>query len=157
MKIIKQAALALACLLPLSAWAAEDSEVAVQRYEAVQQKIHQACESDPQGELCQVYLHGMLQGVQATGIQVESLAAGWARLHEQADRRHPYAWLARDILHAASCAPDALAFLQEFQPSAAAEVADQASEHVARHCQPLWANRRLEAPAAAQGYIITQR
>ena len=157
MNVFKGMGLVLVALLSLPAWAADAVPVAEQRYEALQQRISQACQAEPQGDLCQVYLHGLLEGVQATGTQVERLAAGWARLHEQADRRHPYAWLARDILHASSCSPDALAFLQGFAPARASDVRRQASDHVAAHCQPDWVRHRLEAPVGAPGYIITQR
>lgn len=133
-----------------------DKADALARYEGLQQRIASACESNPGGDLCQVYLHGLLQGVQATGLQAERLAGGWASLYEEAGRRHPVAWLARDILHASSCTPDALGFLSSFSSAAGDNVALRANEHVQAHCQPVWMQHRLEAPRSP-GYIITQR
>lgn len=133
---------------------ASEEERNLQRYLSLQDKVAAACAQDRTSDLCQVYLQGVLHGVQATGWQAERLAQGWGELHEQAQRRHPHAWLARDILHAAACAPDALAFLEAFDV-AAGNLVQATSAHVANACGPIWASHRLEAPAPRM--IITQR
>ena len=134
--------------------AAAEEDGDLQRYMALQDKVAAACQADRDGDLCQVYLQGVLHGVQATGWQAEKLAQGWGELHEQAQRRHPYAWLARDILHASSCTPDAMAFLSSFQ-AAGDSLVLATGHHVAEACGPIWASHRLEAPAPRM--IITQR
>lgn len=156
MNAMKMVALASTLIMSGAAWSSEPAENATARYEGLQHRITQACASDPQGDVCQIYLHGVLHGVEATGEQVEQLAAGWAELHERADRQHPFAWLARDILHAASCSPDALTFLNEFEADKQRDVASQAGDHVGAHCQPLWSQHRLEPPTT-NPYILTQR
>lgn len=141
-------AIALLCALLAATGAhAGGNDAELENFLKTRERIATACREAPRGELCRVYLHGVLQGVRATGAQASKMAEDWADVYERNDRSHPYAWLARDILHAASCSPDALAFVSRY--AGQQEVPPGSAEaHVEHFCAPIWAEHRLRAPAS---------
>jgi hypothetical protein len=119
------------------------------QYLAIEARVEAACRSDVDSELCQVWLHGMQQGVEAVALQTEQLSARWALTHERGEQAHPRAWLTRDVLNAASCSPDALAFVSSFRQEEGADW-NAGQEHVARMCGPIWSAQRLEPTPSSQ-------
>lgn len=139
----------LVSLLPISLLHADSAEQRqLNQYLAIQARVEAACRSDVDSELCQVWLHGMQQGVEAVAVQTEQLSARWALVHEREEQTHPRAWLTRDVLNAASCSPDALEFVSSFRQGDADRNAGQ--EHVARMCGPIWTAQRLEPKPSSQ-------
>ncbi|MCB1837224.1 MAG: hypothetical protein KDH99_06340 [Alcanivoracaceae bacterium] len=142
-RIIKVLVLLAVCTLPLTLLHADGEEKRqLERFLALEQRVQTACRADVESDLCQVWLHGMLQGVQAYGGQAEKLAGRWALVHERERDQHPRAWLARDVLNAVSCSPDALRFMADFE-SSAGSVREVAERHVDAACSPLWQAQRV--------------
>ena len=147
----------LACSAALAQ--AQDRELA--RFEALQQRIATACAQAPEGDLCQVYRHGVLQGVQAFSEQAESLSSDWGLAHERSLKgqfrgpRADVAWVARDVLNAVSCSPDPLDFVAGMVPGV--DAAAQARNQVQRFCAPLWQVQRLQPWSPADVHMaVTQ-
>jgi len=137
-RIIRVLVMLAVCVLPLTLLHADsDEQRQLDRFLALEQRVQAACRANVENDLCQVWLHGMLQGVQAYGGQAEKLSASWALVHERERDQHPRAWLARDVLNAVSCSPDALRFMADFRDggSSAREAAER---HVNAACSPLW-------------------
>lgn len=142
-RIIKVLVLLAVCALPLTLLHAKgDEQRQLDRFLALEQRVQAACRANVESDLCQVWLHGMLQGVQAYGGQAEKLSARWALVHEREREQHPRAWLARDVLNAVSCAPDALRFMTDFDGDASS-VSEAAERHVSAACSPLWQAQRV--------------
>lgn len=137
-RITRVLVLLAVCALPLTLLHAKgDEQRQLDRFLALEQRVQAACRANVESDLCQVWLHGMLQGVQAYGGQAEKLSARWALVHEREREQHPRAWLARDVLNAVSCAPDALRFMTDFDGDASS-VSEAAERHVSAACSPLW-------------------
>lgn len=131
------------CALPLTLLHADsDEQRQLDHFLALEQRVQAACRANVESDLCQVWLHGMLQGVQAYGGQAEKLSARWALVHERERDQHPRAWLARDVLNAVSCAPDALRFMADFN-AGGSSVSEAAERHVSAACSPLWQAQRV--------------
>src|SRR5690606_21229641 len=142
-RITRALVLLAICALPLTLLHADsDEQRQLDRFLALEQRVQAACRANVESDLCQVWLHGMLQGVQAYGGQAEKLSARWALVHERERDQHPRAWLARDVLNAVSCAPDALRFMADFNGSGAS-VREAAEHHVNAACSPLWQAQRV--------------
>ena len=138
----------LVSLLPVSLLHADGNEQQqLNRYLSLEQRIQQSCNNDVDSDLCQAWLHGMVQGVQAVGEQAEKLSADWALVHERDAARYPRAWLTRDVLSAVSCSPDTLDFVASYR--AGADPGQSVNDHVSRNCGPIWAARHLDAPDPA--------
>lgn len=131
-------------LLPLSLLHADSMEQRqLNRYLALQQRVQVACEKDTDSDLCQAWLQGMQQGVQAMGEQVEEMASRWALVHERDQSNYPRAWITRDVLQAVSCTPDALMFVSSYAPSPLLPAPRAAAMHVANNCGPIWTAQHL--------------
>lgn len=142
-RITRVLVLLAVCALPLTLLHAEgDEQRQLDHFLALEQRVQAACRANVESDLCQVWLHGMLQGVQAYGGQAEKLSARWALVHERERDQHPRAWLARDVLNAVSCAPDALRFMADFNASGGS-VSEAAERHVSEACSPLWQAQRV--------------
>ncbi len=131
-------------LLPLSILHADSAEQRqLNKYLSLQQRVQAACVDDANSDLCQAWLQGMYQGVQAMGEQVEQLASRWALVHELDQTNHPRAWITRDVLNAVSCSPDALTFVSSYNGSIQQSAARSAAAHVASNCGPIWTAQHL--------------
>lgn len=137
----------LTMLLLATAVSTHAADDALKQFNTMQAKIDQACETAPQGDLCQAFRHGVLQGVEAFSVQAERLSADWGLAHERALSGHfrgpraDMAWVARDVLNAVSCTPDPLDFVSA--PDAGVSAPQQAAERVQRFCGPIWQVQRL--------------
>lgn len=148
-RMLKMLVLFAAFTLPLTLLHADNSEQRqLDRFLALEQRVQKACQNDIESDLCQVWLHGMLHGVQAYGVQTEKLSQRWALVHERDSQHNPRAWLARDVLNAVSCTPDALQFMSDFE-SGKGSVTAAATRHVSKACAPLWQAQRV-SPALEQ-------
>lgn len=147
---MKAITIVLVSLLPISLLHADSAEQRqLNQYLAIETRVEAACRSDVDSDLCQVWLHGVQQGVEAVAVQTEQLSARWALIHEREQQAHPRAWLTRDVLNAVSCSPDALTFVSSFrQREDAGWSAGQ--EHVASMCGPIWSAQRLEPKHGSQ-------
>lgn len=142
-RITRVLVLLAVCALPLTLLhAGSDEQRQLDHFLALEQRVQAACRANVESDLCQVWLHGMLQGVQAYGGQAEKLSARWALVHERERDQHPRAWLARDVLNAVSCAPDALRFMADFN-AGGSSVREAAERHVSAACSPLWQAQRV--------------
>lgn len=142
-RITKVMVLLAVLVLPLTLLHADgDEQEQLDRFLALEQRVQSACRANVESDLCQVWLHGMLQGVQAYGGQAEKLSASWALVHERERDQHPRAWLARDVLNAVSCSPDALRFMADFRDDGSS-VREAAERHVNAACTPLWQAQRV--------------
>lgn len=137
-------------VLPLTFLHADgDEQRELDRFLALEQRVQSACRANVESDLCQVWLHGMLQGVQGYGGQTEKLSARWALVHEHEREEHPRAWLARDVLNAVSCSPDPLSFMADFKETGSS-VREAAERHVSDACSPLWQAQRVMPVSRAQ-------
>jgi|GEM_PF-4275409 len=131
-------------LLPLTILHADSTEQRqLNQYLSLQQRVQVACAEDTRSDLCQAWLQGMYQGVQAMGEQVEKLATRWGRVHELDQGNHPRAWITRDVLNAVSCTPDALTFVASYSASLQQPPSRTAANHVASSCGPIWTAQHL--------------
>lgn len=146
----------------LGATLAQADDAALDRFNAMQGKITRACATAPDGDLCQAFRHGVLQGVEAFSVQAERLSADWGLAHERAlsgqfrGPRAEMAWVARDVLNAVSCSPDPLDFVSA--PASATSASAQAGERVQRFCGPIWQVQRLRPWVGTDVHMaVTQR
>lgn len=147
---MKAISIVLVSLLPISLLHADSAEQRqLNMYLAIEKRVEAACRSNVDSELCQVWLHGMQQGVEAVAVQTEQLSARWALVHERAEKAHPRAWLTRDVLNAVSCSPDPLTFVSSFDQNEE-EPWSSGREHVASMCGPIWTAQRLEPQQSSQ-------
>ncbi|MDF1821109.1 MAG: hypothetical protein P1U64_06045 [Alcanivoracaceae bacterium] len=154
--------LILIAVAAVAASLARADDAALDRFNAMQEKIAAACQSAPDGDLCQAFRHGVLQGVDAFSVQAEKLSADWGLAHERALSGHfrgpraDMAWVARDVLNAVSCSPDPLDFVSA--SAGEGSPAGQAAERVQRFCGPIWQVQRLRPWVGTDVHMaVTQR